>query len=120
GAALTSARDVARKDSQPSRKRFLLISDGEDHGRELNLALEAIRAETYRVDCIGIGSDQAVPIPLALAREPPLVAQPFLPRQARDALSAPTGRAASEPREPQGAIEYLLDDAGRRVTTKFD
>jgi Ca-activated chloride channel family protein len=64
GAALKSARDVATKDDRPTRKRFLLVSDGEDYGTELATALDAFRAEGYRVDCVGIGSDRAVPIPL--------------------------------------------------------
>jgi len=64
GAALKSARDVARKDDRPSRKLFLIVSDGEDYGTELRDALDTFRAEGLRVDCIGIGSDAAVPIPL--------------------------------------------------------
>ena len=64
GAALKSAAEVAKKDDRPTRKRFLLVSDGEDYGTELQAALDAFRAEGYRVDCIGIGSDAAVPIPL--------------------------------------------------------
>lgn len=63
-AALTSARDVARKDDRPARKRFLLVSDGEDYGTGLDAALALFRREGHRVDCIGIGSDEAVPIPL--------------------------------------------------------
>jgi Ca-activated chloride channel homolog len=87
GAALKSAVDVAKKDDRPTRKRFLLVSDGEDYGTGLTAALDALRAEGYRVDCIGIGSAQAVPIPLT-----------------------PSG----------GEDSYLRDDAGRRVTTKFE
>jgi Ca-activated chloride channel family protein len=64
GAALKSAMDVAKKDDRPTRKRFLLVSDGEDYGTELEAALDALRADRYRVDCIGIGTDEAVPIPL--------------------------------------------------------
>jgi Ca-activated chloride channel family protein len=64
GAALQSAMDVAKKDDRPTRKRFLLVSDGEDYGTELAPALDAFRAGGYRIDCIGIGTDQAVPIPL--------------------------------------------------------
>ena len=64
GAALKSAMDVAKKDDRRTRKRFLLLSDGEDYGTELNAALDRLRAGGYRVDCIGIGSDRAVPIPL--------------------------------------------------------
>jgi Ca-activated chloride channel family protein len=87
GAALKSARDVAKKDDRPTRKRFLVVSDGEDNGTELKAALDLFRGDGYRVDCIGIGSEAAVPIPLA----------------------------ASETEE-----SYLRDDAGRRVTTKFE
>ena len=35
GAALTSAMEVVRRDDQPTRKLFLVISDGEDHGATL-------------------------------------------------------------------------------------
>ena len=64
GAALKSAMDVAKKDDRPTRKRFLLVSDGEDHGTELRTALDMLRADGTRVDCIGIGTDAPVPIPL--------------------------------------------------------
>jgi Ca-activated chloride channel family protein len=64
GAALKSAMDVAKKDDRRTRKRFLLLSDGEDYGTELTAALDGLRAGGYLVDCIGIGSDRAVPIPL--------------------------------------------------------
>ncbi|MBI3262598.1 MAG: VWA domain-containing protein [Acidobacteria bacterium] len=86
GAALRSARDIARKDDRVSRKLFLVVSDGEDYGTELRDALETFRSEGLRVDTIGIGSDAAAPIPL------------------------PTG----------GQETFLLDDAGRRVTTTFE
>jgi Ca-activated chloride channel family protein len=64
GAALKSAMDVAKKDDRPTRKRYLLVSDGEDYGAELRTALDALRAAGSRVDCIGVGTDEPVPIPL--------------------------------------------------------
>ena len=64
GAALTSAMDVARKDDRPTRKIFLVVSDGEDFGSELAPALIAARRAGYQVNCIGIGSARAVPIPV--------------------------------------------------------
>jgi Ca-activated chloride channel homolog len=64
GAALKSGMDVAKKDDRPTRKRYLLVSDGEDYGAELRAALDALRAAGSRVDCIGIGTDEPVPIPL--------------------------------------------------------
>ena len=83
----SGTRDVAKKDDRPTRKRFLIVSDREDNGTELKAALDLFRGEGYRVDCIGIGSEAAVPIPLA----------------------------ASDTEE-----SYLRDDAGRRVTTRFE
>jgi len=64
GAALKSAIDVAHKDDRPTRKLFLIVSDGEDYGSELKRALEMARAEGFRVNCIGVGADDPVPIPL--------------------------------------------------------
>ncbi len=64
-AALTSAMDLARKDNRRTRKLFLIVSDGEDHGDGLARAVALARTRGYRVNCIGIGSDQAVPIPVA-------------------------------------------------------
>jgi Ca-activated chloride channel homolog len=64
GAALRSAREVAQKDDRQTRKLFFLISDGEDYGAELDAALATFREENRRVHCIGIGSDDEVPIPL--------------------------------------------------------
>jgi Ca-activated chloride channel family protein len=75
GAALTSAMDLARKDDRQTRKLFLIVSDGEDHGDGLTRAVALARSRGYRVDCIGIGSDQAVPIPVPAerGRETPLL-----------------------------------------------
>jgi Ca-activated chloride channel family protein len=64
GAALRSARDVAQKDDRQTTKLFLLISDGEDYGTELDNALTVFRDERRRVHCIGIGSDGEVQLPL--------------------------------------------------------
>jgi Ca-activated chloride channel homolog len=86
GAALRSAREVAQKDDRQTPKLFLLISDGEDYGTELDNALATFREERRRVHCIGIGSDNDVPVPL---------------------------------RRAAGREEWLRDDAGRIVTSKF-
>ncbi len=64
GAALKNAREVARKDDRKTRKLFLLVSDGEDYGGELSRQMAVFRSEGYRVHCIGIGSEDAVPIPI--------------------------------------------------------
>jgi len=86
GAAMTSALEVANKDNRPTRKIFLLVSDGEDYGNDLNKALAKFRGDGLRVHCIGIGSDASVPIPLL---------------------------------NPDGREEYLKDDDGRLVKTRF-
>lgn len=65
GAALKSALEVARKDKKQTHKLFLLVSDGEDFGAELNAQLATYSAQGYHVHCIGIGSDTPAPIPLA-------------------------------------------------------
>lgn len=74
GAALKSALEVARKDDRRTRKIFLLVSDGEDYGEELGRQIAVYRSEGRRVNCIGIGSDQEVPVPILdpTGRETPL------------------------------------------------
>ena len=64
GAALRSAREVAQKDDRQTPKFFILISDGEDYGVELDAPLGTFRDERRRVHCIGIGSENEVPVPL--------------------------------------------------------
>ena len=59
--------EVAQKDDRPTRKLFLLVSDGEDFGTELQRVLVAARTEGYQVNCIGIGTGQAVSIPVRSA-----------------------------------------------------
>src|SRR5262249_3389956 len=86
-AALRRAREVPQKDERQTPKFFLLISDGEDYGTELDAALATFREERRRVHCIGIGSDNEVPVPLG---------------------------------QQNGRDEFLRDDAGRIVTTKFE
>lgn len=64
GAALTSARDLTRKDGKPTRKVYLILSDGDDQGGQLSLALASMRADKIPVYTIGIGSDNDVPMPV--------------------------------------------------------
>jgi len=64
GAALTSAMDVIKKDNRPTRKVILIVSDGEDYGDELAKALTAVTGAGYRVNTIGVGGNDPVPIPL--------------------------------------------------------
>ena len=67
GAALKNASEVATKDDRKTKKIFLLISDGEDYGADLERQVAAYRAAGLHIHCIGIGSDIEVPIPV---REP--------------------------------------------------
>lgn len=65
GGALLSALTVARRDAQQSvAPVFVIISDGEDDGQDLERAIATFRRENLRVHAIGIGSPQSVPIPV--------------------------------------------------------
>jgi len=64
GGALVKALALVNTDQRKTQKLFLLISDGEDLGAELDTALSMLRAARIRVHCVGIGSDAPVPIPL--------------------------------------------------------
>ncbi len=64
GGALIKALTLAEEDQRKTPKLFLLISDGEDLGAELDTALDMLRAARVRVHCIGIGSGAPVPIPV--------------------------------------------------------
>ncbi|MBI2090485.1 MAG: VWA domain-containing protein [Deltaproteobacteria bacterium] len=47
------------------RRVFVLVSDGEDHGKELESALRDIKRSGIKVHTIGIGSKEGAPIPIA-------------------------------------------------------
>ena len=63
GAALKNALEVARKDDRKTRKIFVLLSDGEDYGGELERQLAVYRQQGQHINSIGIGSDDEVPVP---------------------------------------------------------
>lgn len=91
GAALESARDVARRDRQPTRKIFLLVSDGEDRGAQLARMLSLFRGERQAVHTIGIGTEDDVLVPAMQAGG-----------------------------VEKGVETFLRDDDGRMLTTRFD
>jgi len=64
GAALKSGLEVVHKDNRPTRKVFVLVSDGEDYGEELNRQLNVYRTDGFHVHCIGIGSDREIAVPI--------------------------------------------------------
>lgn len=47
------------------KKVFVLVTDGEDHGAELEAALEEVKRMGLKVHTIGIGSEEGAPIPIA-------------------------------------------------------
>jgi Ca-activated chloride channel family protein len=63
--AIGSAMDMVSKDEAQSKKTFLLVSDGDDESTELIDYLNQLNEADIRVHTIGIGTDLAVPIPLA-------------------------------------------------------
>ena len=64
GGALIQALTVIEEDDRETQKLLILISDGEDYGAELIVALDRLRAADLKVHCVGVGSDAPVPIPL--------------------------------------------------------
>ena len=70
GGALRSGLGVANRQreveprGEESKKVFILISDGEDHGKELDMALQEVAQLSVRVFCIGIGSRRGAFIPI--------------------------------------------------------
>ncbi len=44
---------------------MILISDGEDHGAELENAVRAVQKQGIKVHTIAIGSNQGAPVPIA-------------------------------------------------------
>jgi Ca-activated chloride channel family protein len=134
GAALKSAMEVAKKDDRPTRKLFLIVSDGEDYGNELKQALTSVRAAGYRINCIGIGSDDAVPIPLRApdGKETPLrdddgrpVTTRFSENTLRDIAAATGGRyvRSTTGEELQRALSGVVDGErkvlGWRTNTEY-
>lgn len=96
-AALTSGMDLARKDNRPTRKLFLIVSDGEDYGDGLTRAVALARSRGYHINGIGIGSEQAVPIPVVAenGRETPLLDDTGRPETTRFSESTLRGIAAA-------------------------
>lgn len=74
GAALAMARSLTQKDDKPTRKVFLVISDGADQGITLAKELAIVRDERTRVYAIGIGADpeSLIPVTDELGIETPL------------------------------------------------
>lgn len=71
GRALKNGLDILAKESETgsnfasNKKVFILVSDGEDHGKELQSALQQVQQQGIRVHTIGIGSKEGAPIPIA-------------------------------------------------------
>jgi Ca-activated chloride channel family protein len=73
GAALTSALALVRKEVEAAeaagrpdqnQKLFVILSDGEDFGLELERAIQETVAEGISVYAVGIGSNREAPIPI--------------------------------------------------------
>jgi Ca-activated chloride channel family protein len=65
GLAVFSKEAEIRPDAARQKKVFILISDGEDHGDELESAMREVSRQGIRVHTIGIGSLEGAPIPVA-------------------------------------------------------
>jgi Ca-activated chloride channel family protein len=67
GEALAGALSLVRRDPQRLPPVFVVISDGDDQGRQLMSATAAVARADIRVNCIGIGSSNDVPMPVPTA-----------------------------------------------------
>lgn len=71
GRALTNGLKVFAKEREVNRaaadhKRvFIIVSDGEDHGTELENAVRNVRQQGIKTHTIAIGSNQGAPVPIA-------------------------------------------------------
>lgn len=71
GRALNSGLKVYSKEREVNqaaaehKRVFILISDGEDHGAELEGAVRNVQRQGIKVHTIAIGSNQGAPIPIA-------------------------------------------------------
>ena len=64
GAALKSAMEVAKKDDRKTRKIFLIVSDGEDYGQELdNQVARSFASQAITSTASELARDQPVPDP---------------------------------------------------------
>lgn len=72
GRALKSALTIIEKELEANpqavfhKKIFVLVSDGEDHGAQLESAVREVKRKGIRVHTIGIGSAEGAPIPIAI------------------------------------------------------
>jgi Ca-activated chloride channel family protein len=64
GAALNSARELTEKDQRGTPKIYVVLSDGDDFGEDLQTAVRSFRRDRSRIHTIGIGGDAAVRIPV--------------------------------------------------------
>jgi Ca-activated chloride channel homolog len=62
--AIASAMEMVSRDEAPTKKTFLLLSDGDDESTELIDYLNQLSDAGIRVHTIGIGTEQPVPIPV--------------------------------------------------------
>jgi len=97
GRALKAALNVVAKEVEMDshaalhKRVFILVSDGEDFGEELERAIDEVRSLNIRVHTIGVGSKKRVPIPIA----------------------GPTAGNGNK-------RKYLEDSEGNKILTRFD
>ena len=78
GRGLRNGLTVIRKETElapePARhkKVFILLSDGEDNGGELNQALVEVKEQGIKVHTIGVGSREGAPIPIGYEKDVPI------------------------------------------------
>jgi Ca-activated chloride channel family protein len=129
GAAITSALEVVARDKQPSRKLFLVVSDGDDDGTTLNAAVSQAKRLGIRVHTIGIGAGEATLIPISRPGERDvflrddagrLVKTTFNEASLRAVASATAGRYVRSETggELVDALETVVHADRRRIGTR--
>ena len=78
GRGLRNGLTVVKKETEllpetaRHKKVFILLSDGEDNGTELNAAIAEVKQQAIKVHTIGVGSRDGAPIPMGQERGRPV------------------------------------------------
>jgi Ca-activated chloride channel homolog len=78
GRGLRNGLTVVKKEAEilpetaRHKKVFILLSDGEDNGNELNAAVAEVKEQGIKVHTIGVGSRDGAPIPIGYEKDTPI------------------------------------------------
>jgi Ca-activated chloride channel family protein len=64
GSALLTAADIIERDTEPTRKAVLVVSDGEDEGEALESAVNTLRTAGVTIYSVGVGGSRPIDVPV--------------------------------------------------------